>query len=102
MSDIKEFIESKRSCSSKTKILEQVSDSANDSQNVTERNLYGNGAYCHYDQDGKLCCTEDQVEYDDWGTQSYDIVGWDQHYQFECPYEQNSLFEEHGSKIRTN
>ena len=41
--------------------------------------------------DGKYCCTEDQLEYDEWKDNTFNVVenskqGFEEHYEFECPY----------------
>lgn len=41
--------------------------------------------------DGKYCCTEDQLDYDEWKDNTFNVVenskqGFEEHYEFECPY----------------
>ena len=58
------------------------------------RSWVGKGNYCHYDQDGTYCCTDDTSEYNEWGTNSATLVGFNEHYGFICPYTHNTFHEE--------
>ena len=60
--------------------------------NIVEPNV--RSKYCHYDQDGFYCCTDDTSEYDEWGTKSATLVGFNEHYGFICPYTHNTFHEE--------
>ena len=56
------------------------------------RSWVGDGNYCHYDQNGVYCCTDDSSEYDEWGSKNATMVGFNEHYDFVCPYSHNSFF----------